>query len=338
MPRRAAAAGAAAAAAAAASGVRPSTWRPRSRSGSVVDNEGLQEALEQAQQEERRRSSVNVGNNSRNSAPGRPSWARSSTGAEGGDSGGTRGTAKVRNGRSGRTGSGSSGGGGAPVAPRSSGEKAAAAYSLALARVRRETVQEGLRKKGSNETAQPDEEGKAEKPTVVSIKHAMSRVKAGGNGGAATGAPRNRGRQYDDRWKMPGHAESVLASFVERLEHRGQAARANRGAAVAVLRRGHRLHSERAAKNSPGPSSILAESAGKKRRSAGGSKARNGSRSRGKEKRESAGKRRAAREADQKRVGPPSTPASASGSSGAWSKIGSMALSSIQRAAEVIVG
>lgn len=187
---------------------------------------------------------------------------------------------------------------------------------------------------------------------VVSIKHTMSRVKAGaatGGGGAAAAAsagearvtdggrlkaairasiesrtssnegvgdldddeedddddddddldsPRNRGRQYDDRWKMPGHAESVLASFVERLEHRGHAvdgegvgsggggggvfsemsaaaaleeARASRGVAVAVLGRSHRLQTERTARNSPGPSAALAES-GKRRKSAGGSK------------------------------------------------------------------
>lgn len=211
----------------------------------------------------------------------------------------------------------------------------------------------------------PEEDGKSGKPTVVSIKHTMSRVKAGGGGGAGgdgaaagvSGAPpgetrvadgsrlkaalrasiesqtsshegageleddddeedldspRNRGRQYDDRWKMPGHAESVLASFVERLEHRGHAidgsgggggipsgemsaaaalqeARASRGVAVAVLGRNHRLQSERTTRNSPGPSFALADS-GKKRRSAGGGRVGvkngtgtgTGSRSRGK--------------------------------------------------------
>lgn len=211
---------------------------------------------------------------------------------------------------------------------------------------------------------------------MVSIKHTMSRVKAGAGDGTASSAsggttsgeprvadgnrlkaalrasiesrtsshegageldddddddedldsPRNRGRQYDDRWKMPGHAESVLASFVERLEHRGHAidddddsggsvgvasgemsaaaaleeARASRGVAVAVLGRSHRLQSERTARHSPGPSAVLAES-GKKRRSVGGggksgSGAKNGtgtgSRSRGKGGKTSASGRR----------------------------------------------
>lgn len=295
-------------------------------------------------------------------------------------------------------------------------------------------------------TTAPDEDGKAGKTAVVSIKHTMSRVKAGGGGtgdggtasisGASSGeprvadgnrlkaalrasiesrtsshdgngeldddddddedldSPRNRGRQYDDRWKMPGHAESVLASFVERLEHRGHAidddgggggggggggiasgemsaaaaleeARASRGAAVAVLGRSNRLQSERAARNSPGPSAVLAEG-GKKRRSAGGGKsggsAKNGtgsaSRSRGKGgrtstsgRRGSAGKGRTAGAAPanesggHKRsnaglgggaggAGGGGSSAGSSAGSGAWSKIAS----SIQRAAEAIVG
>ena len=285
----------------------------------------------------------------------------------------------------------------------------------------------------------PPDDGKHGKTNVVSIKHTMSRVKAGGGDGgaaAASGAssgeprvadgnrlkaalrasiesrtsshegageldedeeedldsPRNRGRQYDDRWKMPGHAESVLASFVERLEHRGHAidddgggggggggiasgemsaaaaleeARASRGAAVAVLGRSNRLQSERAARNSPGPSAVLAEG-GKKRRSAGGGKsgggAKNGtgsaSRSRGKGgrtstsgRRGSAGKGRTAGAAPanesggHKRsnaglgggaggAGGGGSSAGSSAGSGAWSKIAS----SIQRAAEAIVG
>ena len=296
-------------------------------------------------------------------------------------------------------------------------------------------------------TTAQDEDGKAGKTAVVSIKHAMSRVKAGGGGtgdggtasisGASSGeprvadgnrlkaalrasiesrtsshdgngeldddddddedldSPRNRGRQYDDRWKMPGHAESVLASFVERLEHRGHAidaddnggggggsgrvvsgdksaaaaleeARASRGAAVEVLGRSQRLQSERtAARNSPGRSerTAVAES-GKKRRSGGGggksgSGAKNGTgtgagagtRSRGKGaktstsgRRGSAGKGRAAGAAGTNESGGghrrPSAGGGAGGSagtsagSGAWSKFAS----SIQRAAEAIVG
>ncbi|CAM9780327.1 unnamed protein product, partial [Ectocarpus sp. 8 AP-2014] len=246
-------------------------------------------------------------------------------------------------------------------------DKAATAYSLALARVRRETVQEGLRKGGHNVPAEEGDDSKVNKPTVVSIKHTMSRVKARGIAGApavsdrpAPGetrisdgsrlkaalrasiesqtssheglgdldfndgddddddeddldSPRHRGRQYDDRWKMPGKAESVLASFVERLEHRGLAvdggesggsggegggeagggggrdstesygetsasaalaeARADRHAAVAVLSRNTRLHSERSTRNSPGPSAALAadgSSGGRKRKSSKG--------------------------------------------------------------------
>lgn len=91
----------------------------------------MQEALEQAEQEERRRSSKSLGN-SRTSAAGMAS-------------------AKARHGKSrgssGSGGRGSGGVGGGTVAHND--EKAAEAYSLALARVRRETVQEGLRKKGN---------------------------------------------------------------------------------------------------------------------------------------------------------------------------------------------
>lgn len=190
-------------------------------------------------------------------------------------------------------------------------------------------------------------------------------------------SPRNRGRQYDDRWKMPGHAESVLASFVERLEHRGHAidgdnvgpgagvvsgelsaaaaleeARASRGAAVAVLGRSHRLQSERAARGSPGPSAALAESS-KKRRSIGGGKsgAKNGTgtggKSRGKGGRTSASGRRGS--AGKGRVGAAASNesgghkrSSAGGGGGAGGSTGSGAWSkianSIQRAAEAIVG
>lgn len=94
-----------------------------------------QEALEKAEQEERRRSSLALGNSN----------ARSS-GAGAGAS------AKTRHGKSGRGGSSGSGGracaGGGDGTVAHNDEKAAEAYSLALARVRHETVQEGLRKKG----------------------------------------------------------------------------------------------------------------------------------------------------------------------------------------------
>eukprot|EP00903_Cladosiphon_okamuranus_P009378 g8942.t1 len=403
---------------AAAAAEKESSWRrSRSRSESVVDNEGLQEALEKAEQEERRRSSLTLGNsNARSSGAGAGASAKARLGKSGrGNSGGSSGRA--------------SGGGGVGTVAHSD-EKAAEAYSLALAQVRHETVQEGLRKKGYKDlsAATSPEDGKLGKTTVVSIKHTMSRVKAGAGDGTAPSAPgattsgearvadgsrlkaalrasiesrtsshegtgelddddqdldspRNRGRQYDDRWKMPGHAESVLASFVERLEHRGHAiednsgggagvasgevsaaaaleeARANRGAAVAVLGRSHRLQSERKARNSPGPSAVLAES-GKKRRSAGGggkggSRAKNGAgtRSRGKGGNSSASGRRGSvgkgRTATATAAGinesgghKRSSPGGGGGgggisaNTGAWSKIAS----SFQRAAEAIVG
>ncbi|CAN0578053.1 unnamed protein product, partial [Ectocarpus sp. 12 AP-2014] len=268
--------------------------RSRSRSGSVVDNEGLQGALEQAEkEEERRRSSAGHGPTARSSTgSGKASLSRpgSSGGADGlgaeeepdergrtGGGGGAAAAGKERHARTGRASGGRSSGG--------DDDKAATAYSLALARVRRETVQEGLRKGGHNVPAEEGDNSKMNKPTVVSIKHTMSRVKArgiagGGGGGSGGGpavadkpapgetrisdgcrlkaalrasiesqtmsheglgemefndgddddddeddldSPRHRGRQYDDRWKMPGKAESVLASFVERLEHRGLA-------------------------------------------------------------------------------------------------------------------
>ncbi|CAM9574302.1 unnamed protein product, partial [Laminaria digitata] len=309
--------------------------RLRSRSGSVVDNEGFQEALEQAEEEGRRRSSGGLGSSTRSSPSARQSWGSppiidqsAAVGRESGGrtslagTGGKGSSGKVS--RSGRSSvgwkSGSGGGGEGVGGAARDDDNAATAYSRALARVRHETVQEGLRhghgreREATGRHAQtakdptgtpPDDDshGKAAAKTPVSLKHAMSRVKdqskpssarpltppelpatgatletanaaaaagSGGGGGApalsdaspghtlraggrpslsaeaSTAAlrasiesgmtfddddderddgdedsPRNRGRQYDDRWKVPGHAESVLASFVERLEHRG---------------------------------------------------------------------------------------------------------------------
>ncbi|CAB1101471.1 unnamed protein product [Ectocarpus sp. CCAP 1310/34] len=461
--------------------------RSRSRSGSVVDNEGLQAsafgALEQAEkEEERRRSSAGHGPTARGSTgSGKASFSRpgSSGGADGVGAeeqpdergrtggGGAAGAGKERHARTGRASGGGSAGGDAAVRDD---DKAATAYSLALARVRRETVQEGLRKGGHNVPAEEGDNSKMNKPTVVSIKHTMSRVKARGIAGAGAGAggsgggpavsdrpapgetrisdgsrlkaalrasiesqtssreglgemefndgddddededdldsPRHRGRQYDDRWKMPGKAESVLASFVERLEHRGLAvdggesggsgssggeagggggrdstesygetsasaalaeARANRHAAVAVLSRNTRLQSERSTRNSPGPLAALAadgSSGGRRRKSSkggggggggggGASRGGTGRRSRGKGagpgkdsgKGEPAGKGGSEAAAEAATGEEPRYRGTGSGGSsggggggGAWSKIGSIALSSIQRAAEVIVG
>lgn len=191
-------------------------------------------------------------------------------------------------------------------------------------------------------------------------------------------SPRNRGRQYDDRWKMPGHAESVLASFVERLEHRGHhgngvdvggagessaaaalaEARAARGVAIAVLgSSGGRPVSERATRvNTPGASTAPATPAGagasvsKRRRSSGknkqGSKiaGRNGAKVGGRSKE---GEGESARRSSKGRVdvGSPKRTierggvgGAGSGANGTWSRIGSMAMQSIQRAAEAIAG
>lgn len=106
-----------------------------------------------AEKMERRRSSAGLGN-TRNSTLGRISWQGSSTGTGGGGlspgeesgvPGGSRGgrASQARHGKSG--GKTSNGSGGGAVAHN---DDKAAAYSLALARVRHETVQEGLRKKG----------------------------------------------------------------------------------------------------------------------------------------------------------------------------------------------
>lgn len=187
-------------------------------------------------------------------------------------------------------------------------------------------------------------------------------------------SPRFRGRQYDDRWKVPGHAESVLASFVERLEHRGHhghvdadgnpvssssadalaEARTNRGAAIAVLgggvdRSGAGDRSARgvaAVGRAAGTVAAMPSAAGtssKKRRSVGG---RHASKTGVKRKDGGgAGKVGARREPSGK--GETSTVAisprrldrvSAVGSGGSWSRFGSMAMQTFQRAAEAFVG
>ena len=126
-----------------------------------------QEALEQAEQEGRRRSSGGLGSSTRSSPSARQSWpsppvvdgVAAATGRDSGGrsslsgTGGKGSSGKIsRSGRS-STGwrSGSGGGSGEGVgmgvgfaAPRDD-DNAATAYSRALARVRHETVQEGLR-------------------------------------------------------------------------------------------------------------------------------------------------------------------------------------------------
>lgn len=177
-------------------------------------------------------------------------------------------------------------------------------------------------------------------------------------------SPRNRGRQYDDRWKVPGHAASVLASFVERLEHRGhhghvlgggvgreasaadalEEARADREAAIANLKRNGRRGNDRLAPGNATPTAIAAtvgvsgasrsvqeSSNGKKRRSnSGGRNSGNG----GGRAREGA---RSKRTDSRSKVDARGTTERLAIGNGAWSRLGGM-IQSFQRAAEAITG
>lgn len=190
-------------------------------------------------------------------------------------------------------------------------------------------------------------------------------------------SPRYRGRQYDDRWKVPGHAESVLASFVERLEHRGHhgghvdadgnpvvssaadallEARANRGVAMEVLvggvgrsgGGGDRSARGAAAGQAAGAVAATSSAGGassKKRRSVGGRSAsktgvkrKDGGGGAGKvgARREPSGKGKTGKSASP--PPPRSDRVVATGGGGSWSRFGSMALQSFQRAAEAFVG
>ena len=175
-------------------------------------------------------------------------------------------------------------------------------------------------------------------------------------------SPRNRGRQYDDRWKVPGHAESVLASFVERLEkHHGHVpdggvdegessvsaalaeARADREASVAVLNSNGRLVSDRLTRRNAAPTAVASAGRsaqgltdGKKRRSNGGGKGKVGGKGR-------EGGARTKRIDSKARVD--ASPLQAGdrhatgggGGGGPWSRFGGV-IQSFQRAAEAITG
>lgn len=174
-------------------------------------------------------------------------------------------------------------------------------------------------------------------------------------------SPRNRGRQYDDRWKVPGHAESVLASFVERLEHRGhvlgggvdreasaaaalEEARANREASIALLNKNGRGGNDRLARENATPTAIAATvgvssgsrsvqetSNGRKRRSNGGGKSSGKVGGRVKEG------ARSKRTDSKGKMDARGTTERLGGGNGAWSRLGGV-IQSFQRAAEAITG
>lgn len=104
-----------------------------------------QEALEQAeQQEERRRSSITPAPSTRNSTSTRLSWLNGSAGGQELDRSAGKGSNGGKKVRASKGGQASDGGGEAMGAVRDE-ENTEFAYRRALARVRHETVQEGLR-------------------------------------------------------------------------------------------------------------------------------------------------------------------------------------------------